>query len=215
MTKPSHPLEAPQSSWTSGDSSFTMNGTITTPGSASVRKVSPRPSAIAALAFGAMLPFAAMGQSAPAPAVQVDGYCDPQVLGVLLEQYKAQQNDIDTTLNPLYKSIKDVAEDSWASMSSCVDMSWPNLSFQRPTMDQIIKGVAQIAVRKVCSEARQAIGDLNSAVSNSYYMNTRIPGVPSFGMSTYGQGGGVTLNGTPVPPPSGGLYVPPTPPPTP
>jgi hypothetical protein len=215
MTKPSQPLEAAQSSWTSDDSSFTMNGVITAPGKSPVRQFSSRPSAIATLALGAMLPFAAMGQSAPAPSagVQVDGYCDPQVLTVLVEQYKAQQNDIDTTLNPLYKSIKDVAEDSWSSMSSCVDMSWPNISFQRPTMDQIIKGVAQMAVRKVCSEARQAIGQLNSAVSNSYYMNTRIPGVPSFGMSTSNYGpSGVTINGTPAP---GGLYVPPTPPPTP
>lgn len=215
MTKPSPTLEVAKSSWTSGDSSFTMNGDITTPGNSSVRLYSPRPSAMATLAFSAMLPFAVMAQSAPAPSagVQVDGYCDPQVLNVLVEQYKAQQNDIDTTLNPLYKSIKDVAEDSWSSMSSCVDMSWPNISFQRPTMDQIIKGVAQIAVRKVCSEARQAIGQLNSAVSNSYYMNTRIPGVPSFGMSIspkYGPSG-VPANGTTVPPAPGGLYVPPTP----
>lgn len=212
MNSPNQAPEVAPSTWTSEDSGFSMNAPITHSGKTLVRKVSPKSLVFATMALSAMMPFAAQAQAtAPPqqnPGVQVDGYCDPQVLTVLVEQYKAQQNDMDQSLNPLFKSIKDVADDSWSKMSSCVDLNWPNLSFQRPTMDQIIKGIAQVAVRQVCSEAREAVSGLNSAMHNSYYMNTRIPGVPSIGVSTYGgQSGGFTVNGTPASTP--GLYNPP------
>lgn len=214
MNKAANPKQTQNSAWTSSDSGFTMNGTITNHRIAPVKTNAHRSIMFASLALGMMMPFSAMAQSTP-DAVQVDGYCDPAVINVLVKQYEAQQNDADETMNDLFKTIKDVSNESFEKMSACVDMSWPNISFQRPTMDQIIKGVAQAAVRKVCGEARSIINQANSGWNNSYYMNTRIPGVPSYGVSMRGtrggSGGNITVNGTPVSTP-GGLYNPPSPP---
>lgn len=210
MNKASYTKQTKRSAWTSTDSSFTMNAAITDLGIVPVKKSTNSSILFASLVLGIMMPFGAMAQSTP-DAVQVDGYCDAAVINVLVKQYEAQQNDADETMNDLFKTIKDVSNDSFEKMSSCVDMSWPNISFQRPTMDQIIKGVAQAAVRKVCGEARSIINQANSGWNNSYYMNTRIPGVPSYGVSTRGSrssGGNVTVNGAPVSTP-GGLYNPP------
>lgn len=122
-------------------------------------------------------------QAQEAPAVEVEGYCDPQVMQDLVRQYQAQQKDLEDSVHPLLKSIKDKTESALDNMASCVDLSWPNITFQRPTMDQILNGVARQAVNRVCGEVRQTIREANSHLHGSYYLNTRIPGVPSIGGS--------------------------------
>lgn len=140
-----------------------------------------------------------------------DEYCDPKVAQALVEEYKARQRDLDDTYNPLLKSMQEAVEDGFDQLSSCVDMSWPTLKITYPTMDQIIRGIAKELVNKACGEARQHISKANSAMNGSYYLNTRIPGVPSIGGSTYGStaSGSVPVYGT------GQTVVPPRTPPTP
>lgn len=141
----------------------------------------------AAMAVGAIAP--AMAQSAePAKA---EGYCDPEVARTLAERFKARQDDLDQSKDGLFKEIKKVQEQSIADLSSCVDLSWPTMSIQYPTMDQIIRGIAKEAVRKACGIARDKMSEVKSRFTQSYYLNTRIPGVPSYGISSssYGSGG--------------------------
>lgn len=162
-------------------------------------------------AMVALLTASSMASAQNSPGVQVEGYCDPQVAQALVEEYKARQRDRDETLNPLLKSVKEAAEDSFDQLSSCVDMSWPTMSITYPTMDQIIRGVAKQLVNRACGEARKYVTEANSAMNGSYYMNTRIPGVPNFGVSTYGSSasGAVPVSG------NGQTVVPPRNPPTP
>lgn len=137
------------------------------------------------------------------------GYCDPKVAQALVEEYKARQRDRDETFNPLLKTVKDVAEESFADLSSCVDLSWPTMKFQYPTMDMIIRGIAKELVNKACGAARETVNKANSAMNGSYYMNTRLPGVPNIGVSY-----GATSTALPVPG-SQGFVLPPSSPPKP
>lgn len=86
-------------------------------------------------------------------------------------------------------SSASVMESSYSQLSSCVDLSWPTVSIQYPTMDQIIRGVAKEAVRRACSEARSKLSEQRSHLTGAAWLNTRIPGVPSFGVTTTGSGG--------------------------
>lgn len=167
-----------------------------------------KPASLSALGLGvaAVLMAAspmATAQTAPAPAPSgspvslVDGKCDPEVARQMAQRYQQQQDDMAKTMNPLFKTIKDVAEDSMADLSACTEMAWPTMKISYPTMDQIIRGVAQTAVRKACGVARDVIAKKDSYLSNSFYLNTRIPGVPSYGISTSGSGSGGITWGTP------------------
>jgi hypothetical protein len=176
-------------------------------------------------------------QSSPPPSSTNTpyGYCDPAVAKKMVEQFKAVQSDQDATFEPLLKHIKKVVEQSMVNLSACVDLSWPSMKISYPTMDMIIRGIAQGLQRKACSVARDAISEQTSKLNGSFYFNTRIPGVPDYGISTSGTGGGDvtwgaastgTYGGTPAPsgsaptqgapPPSGnptgGLFNPPPPP---
>ena len=82
-----------------------------------------------------------------------------------------------------------VMEESYDALSSCTEMSWPTLQIQYPTMDQIIRGIAKEAVRRACSEARNLMTEQRNRLSGSFYLNTRLPGVPNAGVSTTGSGG--------------------------
>lgn len=132
----------------------------------------------------------------------VEGYCSEEAKKWLTEGYQEQQKDLDSTLEPLIRQIKTGGNASTSSsgsssgssgsssssgtianLGSCVDMSWPNVSFQYPTMDQIIRGVAREAVNKACSAARKAVSEQTSGLSGNFYMNTRIPGVSQSAIS--------------------------------
>lgn len=140
--------------------------------------------------------------SQPAQIMQTTyGACDTTELQNLVSRYQAKQKDLDQTLEPLWKRFKEIADNSLMDMSSCVDMSFPTLKITYPTMDQIIRGVAKQAVNKFCGEAREKISDATSKLNQSFYINTRIPGVSSYGVSTSTSGnGGVVVNGNPVGP---------------
>ncbi len=161
----------------------------------------------------------ASAQSGSAGSADVEGTCDPKVAQDLMEKYKARQKDLDESKEGLLREIKKVPEQSIADLSSCVDLSWPTMTIQYPTMDQIIRGIAKEAVRKACGAARDAISEQRSRLSGSYYFNTRIPGVPNYGVSSSGTGsGGVNWpganssgsNASPITPnssnPTGGLF---------
>lgn len=143
-------------------------------------------SASLALALMAASPIA----FAQAPAAQDEGYCSPEVARQMVEAIQQAQKDHDDTFGDLLKGIKKVAEDSMADLSACVDTSWPSMKMSYPSMDQIIRGVAQTAVRKACGVARDAIAEKDAYFRNSFYLNTRIPGVPSYGITTSGSGSG-------------------------
>lgn len=112
------------------------------------------------------------------------GYCDPAVLQTMIASYKNNQDDLDESLEPLAREIKKTADSSIVDLSSCVDLSWPTMSFQYPTMDQIIRGIAKQAVNKACSAARSVVSEAKSKFTNSFYLNPRIAGVPSYRVST-------------------------------
>lgn len=140
---------------------------------------------LAPLALSLSPPAAAQDSAA-----KTEGYCDPEVARTLAERYKSRQDDLDQSKDGLFKEIKKVQEQSIADLSSCVDLSWPTMSIQYPTMDQIIRGIAQEAVRRACGVARDKISDATSRFTQSYYLNTRIPGVPSYGISSSSGGSG-------------------------
>ena len=147
--------------------------------------------------------------------VHVLGYCDPKAIDMLTNHYRAQQRDLDDTLEPLYRAVKrpyagtnggagssgtgsgtggtgtgtggssgsGVFSDSMDSISSCVSLSWPNLSFQGPTMDQLIKAAEKQIVKLACEKARATVADAKSKLNQQFYFNPRIPGVPSSGVT--------------------------------
>ena len=142
---------------------------------------------VLATLLGLALPSFASAASATEPT----GTCDPAVLQDLINRYKLQQADIDASLEPLEKKIQDRPKDSMELLSSCVDLSWPTISLSWPTMDMIIRGIAKELVKKACGEIRDKMSDVTSKLSGSFYLNTRIPGVPDIG-------GGVSMSSAPA-----------------
>lgn len=80
-----------------------------------------------------------------------------------------------------------VWSDSMDRMSSCTSVAWPNLKITYPTMDQILRAAEREVVNRACSAAREKIADAKSPLKGSFYFNPRIGGVPSAGVSTYGE----------------------------
>lgn len=76
-----------------------------------------------------------------------------------------------------------VLSDSMRQVSSCVSLSWPNVSFQGPTIDQLIKAAEKEVVRMACEKARSSVADAKSTLNQRFYFNPRVPGVPSSGVS--------------------------------
>lgn len=113
----------------------------------------------------------------------------------------AQQAD-----NQAYKDVYDVFKKSTvdptdpinsgipgiAGISSCMD-AWPSgsFNFSIPTIDSVINGVANAAVNKACSAARDKIASATSGLSDGVSLNTGIPGMPNLSASSsVGTGGG-------------------------
>lgn len=142
--------------------------------------------------------------------VEVLGYCDPRAIEMLTTHYEAQQRDLDDTLEPLFAEIKrpyasggsigggsigggspgggnegggDIVSSSLGRMGSCVSLSWPNVTFQAPTMDQILRGAEREIIRRACEEARSSVAGMRSKLHQRFYINTRLPGVRSVGVS--------------------------------
>lgn len=76
-----------------------------------------------------------------------------------------------------------VLSDSMRQISSCVSLSWPNISFQGPTIDQLINAAEKEVVRMACEKARSSVADAKSTLNQRFYFNPRVPGVPSSGVS--------------------------------
>jgi hypothetical protein len=163
----------------------------------------------------ALPPMAAPPAGGGESEVHVLGYCDPKAIDMLTNHYRAQQRDLDDTLEPLYRAVKrpyagtnggtgstgggstggstgtgsggssgsGVFSDSVDSVSSCVNLSWPNISFQGPTMDQLIKAAEKQIVKIACEKARATVADTKSKLNQQFYFNPRIPGVPSSGVT--------------------------------
>lgn len=148
-------------------------------------------------------PMAAPPPGGSVAEVHVLGYCDPKAIDMLTNHYRAQQRDMDDSLEPLYRAVKRPYassdgsgggsgrggsdgggySDSITNVSSCVSLNWPNLSFQRPTLDQIIKAAETQIIRAACERARSSVADARSTLNQRFYFNPRIPGVPSSGVS--------------------------------
>lgn len=135
--------------------------------------------------------------AADASTTTESGYCDPAVLQTMIASYKNNQDDLDDSLEPLAREIKKTSDSSIVDLSSCVDLSWPTMSFQYPTMDQIVRGVAKQVVNKACSAARSVVSETKSKFTNSFYLNPRISGVPAFKVATgtSQSGSSVRVNG--------------------
>lgn len=73
--------------------------------------------------------------------------------------------------------------------TSCMD-AWPSggFSFSIPTIDSVIKGVANAAIKKACNAAKEKVQDVTGSLSNSYFLNTGIDGMPSIGARTSNSG---------------------------
>lgn len=129
---------------------------------------------------------------------QSQAECSPEAQQELLNRYKKLQQDEVKALEPLFRQIKKVREES-TNLGSCVDLKWPSPSITMPSMDIIIRGIAQQLIQRACSEARSAVADATSPFGQSFYFNPGIPGVGQFG---------VDLDGGPKSAPIGTMSVP-------
>lgn len=79
------------------------------------------------------------------------------------------------------------------ALNSCME-SWPSagFNFQIPTVDSVIKDVAEAAVDKACDFARDKVSSAVSGLSGGFSVPSTIPGVPSIGISG-GVGSGTSL----------------------
>lgn len=86
------------------------------------------------------------------------------------------------------------------SAKSCMD-AWPkgNFGFSLPSIDDVINGVADAAIKKACDAARSQISKATSGLSSGVYLNTGIPGMPQIGANgSLGTGSspGLDINGS-------------------
>ena len=147
--------------------------------------------------------------------IYVPGYCDPDAAKMLRDGYERVQKDRDDTLEPLLRTIKtkpvmasnrdsssggapsggssggssSVYSDSLSQLSSCVSLSWPNIKFQYPTMDQLLAAAEKELVQRACSAAGQKVADAKSSLTGKFYFNPNVPGVQPSGVSVSGSGG--------------------------
>ena len=82
-----------------------------------------------------------------------------------------------------------VYSDSVSQLSSCVSLSWPNVKFQYPTMDELLKAAEKELVQRACSAAREKVAEAKSSLTGQFYFNPRVPGVQPAGVSVSGSGG--------------------------
>ena len=131
------------------------------------------------------------------------GGCDINVQKInmnatLQEQAKKMTENADLQeafLKPGGTAASGSGSDPFAldALNSCME-SWPSggFNFQIPTVDSVIKDVAEAAVNKACDFARDKVSSAVSGLSGGFSVPSTIPGVPSIGISG-GVGSGTSL----------------------
>ena len=124
-------------------------------------------------------------------------YCSPDIANAIGQNsIAAQKYQKQISADPwtTYAKTEQSADDSTLSSlgitaTSCMD-AWPSggFSFTIPTIDSVIKGVANAAIKKACNAAKEKVQDVTGSLSNSYFLNTGIDGMPSIGASTSNSG---------------------------
>lgn len=124
-------------------------------------------------------------------------YCSPDIANAIGQNSIAGQKynkQISSEPWTTYAKTEQAEDDSELSSlgitaTSCMD-AWPSggFSFSIPTIDSVIKGVANAAIKKACNAAKEKVQDVTGSLSNSYFLNTGIDGMPSIGARTSNSG---------------------------